>query len=465
MYVQHLIVEAKVDDLKKKHPDLVDKIDSIATSIPAKYLEWAVKQLKSGQKQEDIVPTILLFDKKKGSLEKKDIFSYDLKTLEDVLKALPQKTKKGEKRDAKVNGARTVYEDDDVLMLRITSKAASVCYGAGTKWCITMSDAKYYEEYSSQGVCFYFIINKTLPPTAPMHKVAIALHHDLEEVEWFDARDRPIFVHTYGMSAAAAAREANAYRESYDKLLEIAKRDLETNPDIGTKIKKNNATSQDIAHAISIGSEEEQLAIIKPLLKWNRHSASEIEQRLIRDPEFLRPIIDAVTASSSPQVREKAIFLSPIQEGNLVWSETDAAIIKQVLDRLIDDPDETVRLNLVRMMYTATPEQQQKLFRDPDIYVRDAAVRDYINQISDNRNPITVDTELLVTLFDSEPDLKIRRMIGSAFGHQVYTGQELADVCVALRAMMAIEREKWKDNKLFHDLQQEIVDVKKAAQL
>lgn len=48
-YVRLLLIEAKVDELKKKHPEMSLQINKLSKSIKPKYLEWAVKQLIAGK--------------------------------------------------------------------------------------------------------------------------------------------------------------------------------------------------------------------------------------------------------------------------------------------------------------------------------------------------------------------------------------------------------------------------------
>lgn len=47
-YISALVVEAKVDDLKKLNPSLASSIDELNRAIRPKYLDWAVKQLSVG---------------------------------------------------------------------------------------------------------------------------------------------------------------------------------------------------------------------------------------------------------------------------------------------------------------------------------------------------------------------------------------------------------------------------------
>jgi hypothetical protein len=158
-----LRIAGRVDDLKKKYPDISEEIDEISQRDPShrnKYVDWSVKQILRGHSLNDIIPTVELFNRKQMVLKQTDINKYeDLKELEDLLKALPE-SKRQEKQKAKASGSTKLYEDENFLFIRINSKQACVEYGKGTIWCITMESASFYEEYSMSNVVFYFLIKK-----------------------------------------------------------------------------------------------------------------------------------------------------------------------------------------------------------------------------------------------------------------------------------------------------------------
>jgi hypothetical protein len=217
-YIRARLIEAKVDIAKQRHPEFADVLDRV-NAIHPKYLEWSTKQLVAGAKVEDLVPTLRVFDARGSQLEKRDITAYhSLKELEDAVKSLPP-SKRSQKQTSKLNGAEKIYEDERYTLLFIKDKKASMCYGAGTKWCITMGDASYYEEYTLKGVIFYFVINKVLRPEDPMAKVAFAIYRDenlkVTEYEIFDALDNPI----------------KQVKAPYDKFLAMSKEDAKTRPE------------------------------------------------------------------------------------------------------------------------------------------------------------------------------------------------------------------------------------------
>ena len=221
-FVQCVLTEGRIDDLKKKYPELSEKIDALASSVKQKYVEWAVKQLRLGHSINDIIPTLNFFDKNVSKFENRDINSYDLKSLENTVKSIGSKSSVSQDRkEAKISGAEKLYEDDNLLLLHIKSKEASVCYGSGTKWCITMKDANYWEEYTDNNVVFYFLIEKRTRPTDPMHKLALAWHRSADntptELEVFDAEDTQIDPYEV----------ANDYMD-FTKMMKISREDAKT---------------------------------------------------------------------------------------------------------------------------------------------------------------------------------------------------------------------------------------------
>ena len=88
-YIQHLLVEGKIDDLKEKNQEIASEIDRLGAEVHPKYLEWAVKQLKLGVSPNDLIPTLQAFDKNAFKYKSKDINSYKtLKQLEDETKEI-----------------------------------------------------------------------------------------------------------------------------------------------------------------------------------------------------------------------------------------------------------------------------------------------------------------------------------------------------------------------------------------
>jgi hypothetical protein len=111
-----------------------------------------------------------------------------------------------------------------------------MAYGAGTKWCITMENTSYYEQYTDENVIFYFIISKNKDPDDLFSKVALAVHRNeynqIIKVECFDSLDNQIDETELDID--------NSIKNKITK-------DAENRPmTILLKIKYNKATSEEI---------------------------------------------------------------------------------------------------------------------------------------------------------------------------------------------------------------------------
>lgn len=177
-FVYNVIYEGKVDDLKVQNPSFSSYIDELSVSVKLKYLPWALRQVKAGERTEDVILTLSLFDKNFQRLDNKDINSYtSLKQLDDVVKTLGQ-SKKSQYDDVKIRGAEKIFANDRYELLFIKTRDASMCYGKGTKWCISALDDNQWDYYSNRNAVFYFLVDKTADALDPLAKIAITIIRD-----------------------------------------------------------------------------------------------------------------------------------------------------------------------------------------------------------------------------------------------------------------------------------------------
>jgi ribosomal protein S17E len=186
----NLLVEGRLEDVQAKYPDV--DVKQLATTDPSgklKYLDWEAKQINAGAKEEDVVPSVEYFHNNIAKFVKKDINSYKTaKELEDAVKDAAEKVSKTQVRKEQKSGAVDIYEDEECFVKRIDTKAASIQYGKGSKWCITMANGQYYESYNSRNVIFYFLFLKS---TDEKYAFAIqrGLKNELLNTEIFNAED------------------------------------------------------------------------------------------------------------------------------------------------------------------------------------------------------------------------------------------------------------------------------------
>jgi len=245
--IRSVILEGKVEDIALKYPEI--DVEELAEGDPSptkKYLSWMVKQASLGANPNDLIPTIQYFHSNTPKFTKKDINTYrSLRELEDEVKAASEKiTKTQQKKQVKQGGSDTLYEDDEVIVKHIKEKDACQTYGAGTKWCITMRDHSYWEQYVGANVVFYFVLRKVLK-NDPLDKVAVAVQRDgnnnISKIEVFDARDKEIGIEPLKQD-----------------ILELIEQHTPTVPKgLLVKIKERSATLKEIESALDIYWEDE----------------------------------------------------------------------------------------------------------------------------------------------------------------------------------------------------------------
>jgi len=177
----------RIQQVEKKFPEQAKA--ALAIDDPSKtnkYLLWIAKQLKSGHNSADIAASVNFFHENPTRFKVKDIFKYkDLKDLEDLIKEMGLSKRQEKEKDKE--GAQKIFEDDNFLVIRVDDKPAMITYGSNTRWCTTMKDHHYYEDYVSQGNDFYIIITKN-PEAVKSSKYAV-VRKGLLEFQVYDAKD------------------------------------------------------------------------------------------------------------------------------------------------------------------------------------------------------------------------------------------------------------------------------------
>lgn len=179
----------RVEIVRTKYPQVFDAAMSVGDPTKTnKYLLWIAAQLSKGHNIPDIKGTIDFFHKYNSKFEEKDIYKYDdLKTLEDICKTMPERSKRQAREDLKEYGSEKIFENDVLKVIRVDTKAAMILYGSNTKWCTVSKDSTHYEEYVSNGNDFYITTFKGKSPLAS-DKYAI-VRKDLLSFEIFAAND------------------------------------------------------------------------------------------------------------------------------------------------------------------------------------------------------------------------------------------------------------------------------------
>lgn len=205
--------EAAIDDMKRKFPNVADRIDFFR-DVPPKYIQWIAKSLASTsgpESDEDLKDAIMKFDMlvRKNKTSTKDINAYDPKKYLDFIQQMEElsDTAAPSRKDQKKN-ATMIYRDGRYVVLQPHDMAASCQYGFGTKWCISAREENMFDQYQRDGAEFVFVIDKT--PSSPEYaKVAFAYTpENRSAIEIYDATDARMSVSVFASLYPPAIYEA-----------------------------------------------------------------------------------------------------------------------------------------------------------------------------------------------------------------------------------------------------------------
>jgi len=111
--------------------------------------------------------------------------------LEELMDVVDNRKTKSEIEKELKNQSEKLYEDDDVLVVKPNTYAASCYYGANTKWCTTTKESShYFRQYIAKGSLYYFLNKKT--------GLKLALHVDKNDGTKvvYDAADKELSIET-----------------------------------------------------------------------------------------------------------------------------------------------------------------------------------------------------------------------------------------------------------------------------
>jgi hypothetical protein len=171
------------------------EIVEIDPSKTKKYLNQLCLFYIQGAKIEELQELITIYDTllNKRLIKNTDINSFktfdDFKQTVDLNKDKQLKT--SQKEQTKIKDAEIILDNDDFLIVSPNSHSASCIYGAGTKWCISRKESRWWNEYAEKFIKHYFIINKKLSPKNRFYKITVSVYQTGDK-EVFDAQDKRI---------------------------------------------------------------------------------------------------------------------------------------------------------------------------------------------------------------------------------------------------------------------------------
>ena len=223
---EQLLIEGRIEDVKKKYPRIPKIIDYLVRRDPSgnqKYLAWAAKQtevarlaraqyvptgsgLDVAQLESSWVPelaaSIEKFHKWNQRMPKfgfsKDINSYkDYESLRNAVykveEEATQATKRAEEKKAALSEAEVIDETESYFVVRPMSSQASCFFGRSTQWCISAERShNYFDSYTSEGKMFYFVFMKQIDSSNKYKKLAFVLDNDYDLESVFDVEDNEL---------------------------------------------------------------------------------------------------------------------------------------------------------------------------------------------------------------------------------------------------------------------------------
>jgi len=220
---EQLLIEGRIEDVKKKYPRLEPIIDFLVRRDPSgnqKYLAWAAKQtevarewrarglppgtgLDVAQLESSWVPELADFIEKFHKWNQrmpkygfsKDINSYkDYESFRYAVSKVDeedtQATKRAEEKKAAFSEAHVIDDTEDYFIVRPTTTESSCFFGKGTRWCISADQSNnYFNSYTSEGKTFYFMFMKHVDPSNKYKKLAFVLDHEYDLESVFNAED------------------------------------------------------------------------------------------------------------------------------------------------------------------------------------------------------------------------------------------------------------------------------------
>lgn len=333
--ISALLREGRKEDALKQNPQLSSEIDELVNADPSgnlKYLNWQVKMLIAGEDINDVIDIVSLFHKHHNKLDKKDINAYssaDFSSLREKLSAVSQgvetrKSTQKSEREALRCQQKIVFEDDKVVVRHIMGKKASVHYGRGTKWCITMTHDQYFEQYTMNNTVFFFIIPKSEKKKS-----------DDFTLDWGDAIGDAIDYDTLSVFGQQSPTEERIKLKSGERIAISCERDSANVP---INIEFFDASDETIGEGIVASSlgysrwNEIKDIVLDVASNYPRSALS----KLMSGVASVEDIVNIYTEIISPQLG--------------VYDETSERIISQILESPKELPPKIVNDIVERLM-------------------------------------------------------------------------------------------------------------------
>lgn len=408
--LRRILIESRVSDAKAKYPNVAWKIDILSKKLNEKqyrFLPWAAKQLNDNPTLsiDDLVNTLVQFDKNLQRMSSKDIESYNtLSDLEkEVLRATSVPSKTQQHKDIATKETDRVYESDRFLVVVPKSTEASCKYGAGTKWCVSGQRDNKFAEYST------FVVIAVVMDKKNREKYAYVLvpdkNNNIVKTEIFDSRDKKLsdvaFEDMLGkeFTSIQAALQSYVKQSKRGEMSEEKAWDMVNSRDIEQRITiaKSDHATQEMLEKLSTDKEEDvRIAVaenenvisrkvfenlvedecddVRRTIAFDKNLPNDLVMKLLKDDDdtvrrhaLSNPNVGADTLRKLAKLYKHTSKLSYSIARN-TSTPTD------VLDDLASNPSAQTRLSVAENKNTSK-ETLEKLVNDSNAEVRETALK------------------------------------------------------------------------------------------
>jgi hypothetical protein len=206
IYENIILTESRVSKARERYSEISDEVfDFVVENDPSgnqKYLDWVLGVIADSEDKEKLkkvlpgfhemylIPTIKFFHDNIHLYSVKDINFYkNLKHLYEVTVDVKETKKEIDRKKLAKKEKTVVYSDDNWLVISPKSWESSCEYGAGTKWCIASKTGPSNWEKETKNSTFFYIINRNLPESNPLYKVAYRRIGRKDRFELWNAED------------------------------------------------------------------------------------------------------------------------------------------------------------------------------------------------------------------------------------------------------------------------------------
>lgn len=189
--------EEKREMIAKLSDDLIQEVHENDPSKSKYCAKFMIEQLQKGHKKEDLFPTVKMYwaIKERFPEEQRELYFWkDLKDLENACKDLGQ-SNRSQRKVVKESGATEIFRNDLAVVVRLDTKEGAVFWGKNTRWCISMENADYFNQYVNENKQRLYVIAYTdgTKEAALITHVAESVYGPYRKFTIYNAKDEVLY--------------------------------------------------------------------------------------------------------------------------------------------------------------------------------------------------------------------------------------------------------------------------------